>query len=230
MTAERRLWTKEEIQNFLDKEDPHYQKIQLPFGLATRGRDRKQTSNLIFTQIAGKTVLDVGCCLGYFCLEALAHGALRAVGWDLNADRVRQGRVIAEILGSSAEYHQCNIEEIVPRETFDTVICLNVLHHVRNPLQTLEKLVQLTRETLVLELASLGTPDRRKAGLSRWQGWVLRRLPIILVAGRRAGQNFFSRVLESETCSRFSGRILLESTCWSLSLKIASSLSPSAVG
>src|SRR5712692_11853622 len=111
------VWTKESIKNFLEKEVLHYQKIELPFGLATPGADRRKTSEKIFGEdFSGKTVLDVGCSLGYFCLEALARGARRAVGWELNADRVRQARVIAEMLGSPAEYDTCNIEEVTPKE------------------------------------------------------------------------------------------------------------------
>jgi len=99
-----RTWAKEDIQDFLDREEPHYQKINLPFGLSTKGNDRAQTAELLLKEIAGKTVLDVGICLGYFCLAALARGARRAVGWDVSGDRIRQARLIGEMLGSSAEY------------------------------------------------------------------------------------------------------------------------------
>jgi 2-polyprenyl-3-methyl-5-hydroxy-6-metoxy-1,4-benzoquinol methylase len=164
-------WTREAIESFLEAERPRYQRIELPFGLSTPGIDRRKTCEKIFAgDLAGKSVLDVGCCNGYFCLQALGRGARRAVGWDLSADRVRHARSIADMLGSTAEYHERNIEEAGPAgggEIFDVVICLNVLHYVKDPIATLDKLIQLTGETLIIELASLGRRDRRNLGLSR---------------------------------------------------------------
>jgi len=188
-------WTREAIENFLATERPCYQKIELPFGLSTPGIDRRKTREKIFAgDLAGKSVLDVGCCNGYFCLEALARGARRAVGWELSPDRVRHARTIADMLGSTAEYHERNIEEATPEsseETFDIVICLNVLHYVKDPIATLDKLIKLTGETLIVELASLGRRDRRNLGLSRWQSWFLARFPVMAVGGRHSHAKFF---------------------------------------
>jgi 2-polyprenyl-3-methyl-5-hydroxy-6-metoxy-1,4-benzoquinol methylase len=185
---DHRTWTKREIEEFLAREDPHYQRIELPFGLSTRGSDRRKTADLILRDVAGKTVFDVGCCLGYFCLEALARGARRAVGWDLNPDRVRQARAIAEMLGAAAEYGQRDIDQAVPEDVFDVVICLNVLHHVRNPLLIIEKLAQVARETLIVEVAP---PEGPKAGLRAWQSWILGKFPVIFVGDGRPGRNFY---------------------------------------
>jgi 2-polyprenyl-3-methyl-5-hydroxy-6-metoxy-1,4-benzoquinol methylase len=188
-------WTREAIENFLATERPRYQKIELPFGLSTPGIDRRKTCEKIFADnLAGKSVLDVGCCNGYFCLEALARGARRAVGWDLSPDRVRHARTIADMLSATAEYHERNIEKATPeggKETFDIVICLNVLHYVKDPIATLDKLIKLTGETLIIELASLGRRDRRNLGLSRWQSWFLARFPVMAVGGRHSQTKFF---------------------------------------
>jgi 2-polyprenyl-3-methyl-5-hydroxy-6-metoxy-1,4-benzoquinol methylase len=188
-------WTREAIERFLATERPRYQKIELPFGLSTAGIDRRKTCNKIFADdLAGKSVLDVGCCNGYFCLEALARGARRAVGWDLSPDRVRHARTIADMVGAAAEYHERNIEKTPPEggeETFDIVICLNVLHYVKDPIATLDKLIKLTGETLIIELASLGRRDRRNLGLSRWQSWFLARFAVMAVGGRHSQTKFF---------------------------------------
>jgi 2-polyprenyl-3-methyl-5-hydroxy-6-metoxy-1,4-benzoquinol methylase len=188
-------WTREAVEKFLQEEPLQYQKVELPFGLSTPGIDRRKTSEKIFpANLAGKTVLDVGCCNGYFCLEALGRGALRAVGWELSPDRVRHARMIAEMRGAPAEYHACNIEEATPAsngEIFDIVICLNVLHYVKDPIATLDKLIKLTGETLILELASFGRRDRRNLGLSRWQSWFLARFPVMAVGGRQSDTKFF---------------------------------------
>jgi hypothetical protein len=68
---------------------------------------------------------------------------------------------------------------------------LNVLHHVNDPIATLDKLIQLTDETLILEVASLGARDRRKLRLSPWQTWFLARLPVMVVGSRHSDQTFF---------------------------------------
>jgi len=188
-------WTKKAIEEFLEKERLEYQKIELPFGLSTPGIDRRKTCEKIFDgNLKGKTVLDIGCCNGYFCLEALARGARRAVGWELSPGRVRHARMIADMLGSPAEYQARNIEEATPEangEIFDVVTCLNVLHYMKDPIAALDKLVKLTGETLILELASLGRRDRRNLGLSRWQSWFLTRFPVMAVGGRHSQARFF---------------------------------------
>ncbi len=188
-------WTREAIEKFLAEEPLQYQKVELPFGLSTPGIDRRKTREKIFPgTLAGKSVLDVGCCNGYFCLEALARGARRAVGWELSPDRVRHARMIAEMRGAPAEYHPRNLEAAAPEsggEVFDLVICLNVLHYMKDPIAALDKLIALTGETLILELAALGRRDRRSLGLSRWQSWFLSRFPVMAVGGDRRDARFF---------------------------------------
>src|SRR5581483_11679778 len=74
-------YSKEQIEKILAKEDFSYHRVNLPFGLHTPGRDRSRTRDLIFREsLAGKSVLDVGSALGYFCFEAEARGASRVVG------------------------------------------------------------------------------------------------------------------------------------------------------
>jgi hypothetical protein len=75
-----RVWTKAEIEHFLAHERLSYQKIQLPFGLETPGEAKPELCDQIFRDAAGKSVLDVGSYLGYFCQEALKRGASAAHG------------------------------------------------------------------------------------------------------------------------------------------------------
>jgi 2-polyprenyl-3-methyl-5-hydroxy-6-metoxy-1,4-benzoquinol methylase len=176
------MWSKEAIQQFLQDEDLQYQHIALPYGLSTPGTDRKSTCDLIFDEaLNGKSVLDIGSFLGYFCLAACERGAGRVVGWEVDAERIRQARTIAEIKGLSIEYRQCDVETTEPQEEFDIVLCLNILHHLFDPIAVLDSLIAHTRETLILEMASLGTHDRRKLGLSYLQSLVLSQTPAIVV-------------------------------------------------
>jgi SAM-dependent methyltransferase len=176
---------------------PHaftYQNVALPYGISTGGRDRSGTAQAIFPpDLAGKSVLDLGCNYGYFCFEAERRGAARVVGTDIDPDNLAKCRLLADCLGSRAEFLRHDVERDPMPGGFDYVLCLNLLHHLRNPLAALDRLVEATRECLVLEVASLTPRDARKLGPAMALGApLLRRLPAILLGGRGdAQQSFF---------------------------------------
>jgi SAM-dependent methyltransferase len=147
-------WTREEVEAFLARERPRYQRIELPYGLVTEGQDRRETADLILPErMDGTSFLDVGCFLGFFEHEALRRGAARAVGIDIDPDRLRQARGIADCLGLPVEFHRLDLERDALPGQFDTVLCLNVLHHVYDPIAALDRLLAATRERLILEMA-----------------------------------------------------------------------------
>jgi len=198
LTSEgRAAWTEEQVRGLLEREDFAYQRIELPYGLATEGEDRSPTSRLIFPEdMSGKTVLDVGCWHGFFCFEALKRGATLAVGVDVDPEAIRRARLLAECLGSSSQFRVMDIDTDPLEERFDYVLCLNLLHHLRNPIAVLDKLIEATRERLVLEVAGLGRHDRRKLGLSRIAGMAVRNAPVMFVGRQGASsqhgeQRFF---------------------------------------
>lgn len=203
--AGRRPWSREQVEALLRSENFDYQRIELPHGLSTGGHDRSVTAKRIFpADMSGKTVLDVGCSLGYYCFEALGRGAERAVGMELDADRLRKARLLADCLGAEADFRMWDIERDGMDERFDDVLCLNLLHHLKDPIAALDKLIGLTRERLILEVASLGRHDRRKVDISAVTGFFLKRAPVILVGragtqGRRQVQKFFMTPQAIET-------------------------------
>ena len=142
-------WTKEQVEDLLRKEQFRYQRIELPYGLATSGQDRSSTAIRIFPDsLAGKSVLDLGCSSGYFCFEAAKRGAIRVLGIDVEPDVIRKNRLLADCLGLNVEFQVHDIEATLPDEQFDYVLCLNVLHHLVNPLSVLDNLVMVTCEYL----------------------------------------------------------------------------------
>ncbi|MCB9896745.1 MAG: methyltransferase domain-containing protein [Planctomycetes bacterium] len=154
----RARWTREQLVEFLEREKPKYQRIELPYGLSTDGEDRRETAERILPErMDGKSLLDIGCFLGFFEHEALRRGAARAVGIDINPDRLRQARGLAECLGLPVEFHRCDLEHDELPGRFDTVLCLNVLHHVYDPVAALDRLLRATKERLVLEMAGTWT-------------------------------------------------------------------------
>ena len=121
-------YTKEQIEKVLREERFPYHRVELPFGLHTPGQDRSATRDRIFpASLAGKTVLDVGCALGYFSFEAEKRGAARVVGVELNEKRLRQAVLLKEILGSRVEFLQRDVLTEPPAEPFDCVCFLNVI-------------------------------------------------------------------------------------------------------
>jgi len=182
--------------------DRWYQHFELAGDESSTGRfDRQQTCDLVFPpDMAGKTVLDIGTREGLFCFEAMKRGARRAVGFEISAEFVERARKLSEILELPAEFLQVDAETYRTEETFDDVLALNVLHHVRNPFLLLEKLIEMTDERLILEVAGVGQHEQKKLKLSWWRRLLfrgLRGLPIVYVnpnSLRRNRQRFYLSV------------------------------------
>jgi len=179
-------WTKEQVQDLIKREKLAYQKIDLPYGLSTGGKDRSATSAAVFAdEVKGKSVLDVGCFLGYFCHEAVRRGASRVVGIDVDENRLRQAGLVADCLGMDIEFRLLDIEQDKLTEQFDVTLMLNVLHHFRNPITVIDKVIAHTRERIILEVASPSSarPGKllKSMGASWWARRRLDRLPLIVV-------------------------------------------------
>lgn len=177
-------WSREQVETLLRSEPFGYQRVDLPFGLATPGDDRRLTADRIFpADMTGKSVLDLGCNSGYFCFEALRRGASRVVGVDHSETAIRGARKLADCLGVNAEFLHRDWNTDPVTETFDYVLCLNVLHHLDNPLLALDQLIAVTKGSLVMEMAGLGfhTVRRRLSMLPLFTVF-FSRSPVIYVA------------------------------------------------
>jgi SAM-dependent methyltransferase len=137
-------------------------------------------ADFIFGRTVAGSVLDVNCGSGFFCLEALARGARRAVGWDIDPERIERARSVAQTLGSTAEFEARDVTAVAPDEAFDVILCLDLLHRVRNPLSLLEALARLAGERLIVEVVSLEGEGARRLDLARRRR-VLARAPVIVV-------------------------------------------------
>lgn len=196
-------WTEDQVRDLLKREDFRYQDIELPYGLSTGGADRQGTSSAIFpADLSGKTVLDIGCRYGYFCFEAAKRGAKRVVGVDFDAGAIRKARLLNECKGMSVEFELLDMERDPLPGEFDYVLCLNILHHLRNPISALDKMIAGTRERLILEVANLSRKDAKKFSGEHPLSWlvypvpllvpVLDRLPTVMLGGnKRAIEEMF---------------------------------------
>ncbi len=99
----------------------------------------------ILGDINGKSVLDIGCGGGLLSEEFAKAGA-RVTGVDLSPTAIDAAREHAEKSGLTIDYRNCAIKELVDRgETFDIVICAEMLEHVDDLAKTVEESANLVK-------------------------------------------------------------------------------------
>jgi len=139
-----------------------YHSIDLGRGIVTKGIDDSplRLARLdLPASFAGKTVLDVGAWDGFFSFEAERRGASRVVAADYYSwhgggwGNKGPFELAREALGSKVEDHDIDVMDLSPERigTFDVVLFLGVLYHLRHPLLALERVASVARELLVLE-------------------------------------------------------------------------------
>ena len=115
--------------------------------------------------LSGRTVLDVGTWDGFFAFEAERRGAARVVATDHHAWNAEGWgddgfRCAHRAFGSRVESQDVDVLDHTPERlgTFDVVLFLGVLYHMRHPLLALERMAAMTSDMLVLEthVESLG--------------------------------------------------------------------------
>ena len=113
--------------------------------------------------LSGKRVLDVGARDGFFSFEAERRGAEVLALDFMPPDRTGFG-VAAELRGSKVDYKVDNVYNLSPQRhgTFDLVLCLGVLYHLRNPLLGLDKLWGVCDRDLILETEIRPGRERRR--------------------------------------------------------------------
>ncbi len=155
---------REELQNKVDAIRWFHQ-IDLGQGIITPGLDDSQAKlgQLRFPErFTGQSVLDVGAWDGFFSFEAERRGASHVLavdsyswtgdGWGNKSgfELARQAR------NSKVLDRELDVFDLSPDTvgTFDVVLFLGVLYHLRHPLLALEKIASVTRNQLILETAA----------------------------------------------------------------------------
>ncbi|HVF94053.1 MAG TPA: TIGR04290 family methyltransferase [Sphingomonas sp.] len=90
--------------------------------------------------LTGKTVLDIGCNAGFYSVEMARRGAARVVGIDSDERYLAQARLASRSLGfEQIEFRNLDVYQVAALgETFDLVIFMGVLYHLRHPLLALD--------------------------------------------------------------------------------------------
>src|SRR5215212_1584993 len=112
--------------------------------------------------LSGRSVLDVGCNGGFYSIEMKRRGAARVVGVDSDARYLAQARFAAEVQGADIEFREMSVYELPSLgETFDIVLFMGVLYHLRHPLLALDILHEhVCRDMLVFQSMLRGSADQ----------------------------------------------------------------------
>lgn len=129
-----------------------YHQIELAPGVVTPGAHPSSEALKVLDRIglpqdaAGLRVLDVGCRDGFFAFEMERRGA-NVIGLDYAGPDVTGFGIASRVLGSGVEYVVANVYDLAPDRfgTFDLVLFLGVLYHLRNPLLALDRLRQVMK-------------------------------------------------------------------------------------
>jgi tRNA (mo5U34)-methyltransferase len=111
--------------------------------------------------LTGKTVLDIGCNAGFYCIQMKRRGAARVLGIDSDPAYLAQARFAAEMAGANVEFRQMDVYRAAElREKFDVVLFMGVIYHLRHPLLALDILHEhVVKDVLVFQSLLRGSTD-----------------------------------------------------------------------
>lgn len=160
-------------------------RIDLGDGIVTPGTEdcpTELTRLQVPQDLTGTRVLDVGCSDGFYSFECERRGA-DVVAIDDESSLLSGGvngfRTARSILGSNVEYRAADVELLPADEaaSYDLVLFVNVLYHLRNPMKSLEQLAMVTKPGGTLVLKTYFQTDVRKWVRGRCYGFDIDRRP-----------------------------------------------------
>jgi 2-polyprenyl-3-methyl-5-hydroxy-6-metoxy-1,4-benzoquinol methylase len=136
------------------------------------------------TPLAGKTVLDVGCGSGRYCLAYAQRGAAKVVGVDFSERMIELARRHADKLGLSdrCDFRVGSFPEAVPHGPFDASTAMGFFDYVAEPAPLIARMRELTRSTMIMSF-----PKAREWRVPfRRLRFVLAGCPLFLYSEKRA--------------------------------------------
>jgi tRNA (mo5U34)-methyltransferase len=134
------------------------------------------------TDLSGRRALDIGCNAGFYSFELARRGA-EVLAIDRDPRYLRQAEWARAHLGleDRVELRRLDVYDLVClRESFDVVLFLGVLYHLRHPLLALDIVAERTSDLLVLQTltapgdetvtppSDLGIDERARLRESGW--------------------------------------------------------------
>src|SRR3954447_21635298 len=108
----------------------------------------------VMGDLAGKRVLDLGCDVGGFSIQAAKQGAKEVIGIDgrdSNLDDAREALARENL--PQVTFRVGDVRELSPDSdgVFDVVLCLGLLYHLENPADFLNRLAQVCSGYALIE-------------------------------------------------------------------------------
>lgn len=170
--------TNEIIRSLIDSHPHWYHQIELAPGVFTPGihdspNALRHLDDLgLPADCSGLRVLDVGCRDGFFAFEMERRGA-DVLGIDYARPETTGFEIASRVLGSAVRYEVENVYRLAPERhgTFDLILFLGVLYHLRNPMLALDALRSVQRPGGVLFVETQMATDERIGAidLPLWQ-------------------------------------------------------------
>ena len=147
--AQRHIEPKEELREQVEELAPWFQNIDLGHGIETApdhllgdypAFKYSRFADALPEDLAGKSVLDIGCNAGFYSIEMKKRGAGRVLGIDSDERYLEQARLATKVLGySDIEFAKLDVYDVAELgEKFDLVIFMGVFYHLRHPLLALD--------------------------------------------------------------------------------------------
>jgi len=145
----------EEILNKINTVKHWYHKIEVAPGIWTPGvHDSQRALELLDLPLdcRGMKVLDIGARDGFFSFELEKRGA-DVVAIDIIPADVTGFQVLSDYFQSKVKFIHENVYGITKEKygTFDIVLCLGLLYHLRDPLLALDLIREVCKGQLFLE-------------------------------------------------------------------------------
>lgn len=140
---------------------PHwYHRIEVAPGVVTPGVNDSQMildALQLPESLEGMRVLDIGARDGFFSFECERRGAAEVVAIDYLTPEETGFPIAKELVGSQVEMRQANVYDLNPEEfgTFDLILFLGVLYHLRDPMLALDRIADVATGKLILETQAI---------------------------------------------------------------------------
>jgi len=122
----------------------------------------KRFSHALPQDLAGKSVLEIGCNAGFYSFEMKRRGAARVLGIDFDDYYLNQARFASEVLGfEDVEFRRMSVYDIASLgERFDVVLFMGLMYHLRHPLLALDLIHEhVAKDLLVYQSLQRGSAE-----------------------------------------------------------------------
>jgi 2-polyprenyl-3-methyl-5-hydroxy-6-metoxy-1,4-benzoquinol methylase len=101
--------------------------------------------------VAGKSILDIGCGSGIYAVDFARRGARRVLGVDFSGNMLRLAREEAarRSVDKVCEFRQTDFSEAAFDESFDVAIAMGVFDYLPTPAPFLQKMASVTRGKVI---------------------------------------------------------------------------------